>query len=638
MLNRSSPWLLTTLVLGALLLAAAVPATSTSVHPPAPATTVPKLSLAETRHILFYSIPFPGHVNPLLAMGHALVEKGYQVTVSTAAMMEKYIVAHKHPLIEYLPAGDCPAMRNASVIFREAAKLVEFDQSSHYIYNWVHDLHPCLFPPLFEGVKAIQKEALQSNRGRRPVDLIVVDASSPAAVDVANELNIPFVVNNPDLVYLLSPRMIPPVDMIPIMFRENSIHDRGFGMSLIKRAFLPVARAVVSGYIMLDQVARMNRLRALSGLQRPYDPFTMYSGRLIIQNTAIGLEHAQYIPPNIRFVGPCIQPSQAKLSTEDDGWMRAHGEAGPPVVFVSPGTVAPLSKEQLKKLLLGFVEAGVLEHKLRVLWKLDEPQQKDLRLACEEEGIIIPSLTGPATGDKKVTVIPDDALTVTKWVSSQTEILRHPNTAVFLSHCGINSAHETAWIAGGHVMMLCLPMFADQLDMAQRVRDAGLGMFLRKHTFTPTQVAESLASLFVLRKDSVWKKRGYNVRKAVRLAGGLDRAVEILEYAITTYDDKLSGQPPTSLVTAYLTPDTEEAPGKVEIGDFGKGVTGEGATGMQLLTVVDVELSWYQWMGIDVAFVWFVILVFLRFLFCNLCCRCCCKRTFTKSPTKYHKD
>ena len=74
---------------------------------------------------------------------------------------------------------------------------------------------------------------------------------------------------------------------------------------------------------------------------------------------------------------------------------------------------------------------------------------------------------------------------VLEWGPPPLAVLGHPNVAVFVSHCGINSVHES--VRAG-TPIVGLPMFADQRDMAARVADAGIGLWLDKRRFTADQL------------------------------------------------------------------------------------------------------------------------------------------------------
>jgi len=47
------------------------------------------------KHVLFVSIPLPGHVNPLLAQAAELAEQGFTVTVATPDTLRDYILKVK---------------------------------------------------------------------------------------------------------------------------------------------------------------------------------------------------------------------------------------------------------------------------------------------------------------------------------------------------------------------------------------------------------------------------------------------------------------------------------------------------------------------------------------------------------------
>jgi UDP:flavonoid glycosyltransferase YjiC (YdhE family) len=73
-----------------------------------------------------------------------------------------------------------------------------------------------------------------------------------------------------------------------------------------------------------------------------------------------------------------------------------------------------------------------------------------------------------------------------------------------------------------------VPMFADQRDMAVRVADAGIGLWLDKRRFTAEQL--QAAVLRVLLDDS-FRKALPHVQQALLDAGGVRRAADLIERA-----------------------------------------------------------------------------------------------------------
>eukprot|EP00461_Guttulinopsis_vulgaris_P008522 UN08574 len=78
----------------------------------------------------------PGHVFPLLATAEALALRGYTVTVTTLKHLERTVKNHKHPLVHYVPIGECQnAVDDWDKLTREMNSIVEFTESSNKIYE-----------------------------------------------------------------------------------------------------------------------------------------------------------------------------------------------------------------------------------------------------------------------------------------------------------------------------------------------------------------------------------------------------------------------------------------------------------------------------------------------------------------------
>jgi UDP:flavonoid glycosyltransferase YjiC (YdhE family) len=69
-------------------------------------------------------------------------------------------------------------------------------------------------------------------------------------------------------------------------------------------------------------------------------------------------------------------------------------------------------------------------------------------------------------------ISPDPAKILTSTWLPQNDLLGHPNTKVFVSHCGKNGQYEALYHA---VPIVCTPLFGDQPYNAQCVRAKGFG-------------------------------------------------------------------------------------------------------------------------------------------------------------------
>ena len=94
---------------------------------------------------------------------------------------------------------------------------------------------------------------------------------------------------------------------------------------------------------------------------------------------------------------------------------------------------------------------------------------------------------------------------------------------VFISHCGVNSAYESIWLG---TPVICLPFFADQLDIGNQIHHAGVGILLDKSKFTSDQLTSSIYSLLDNRNYLINIKR---VQAQIKLHGGVKRAGNIIE-------------------------------------------------------------------------------------------------------------
>ncbi|XP_064647866.1 UDP-glucuronosyltransferase 2C1-like isoform X2 [Lineus longissimus] len=79
-------------------------------------------------------------------------------------------------------------------------------------------------------------------------------------------------------------------------------------------------------------------------------------------------------------------------------------------------------------------------------------------------------------------------LKIVDWVP-QNDLLAHPNTKVFVTHCGSNGQHEAVYHG---VPMLGLPLCTDQIYNAAKLTPKGLGRHLTLATVTPEELAAAI--------------------------------------------------------------------------------------------------------------------------------------------------
>ncbi|KAG0551183.1 hypothetical protein BDA96_01G401300 [Sorghum bicolor] len=126
-------------------------------------------------------------------------------------------------------------------------------------------------------------------------------------------------------------------------------------------------------------------------------------------------------------------------------WLDAQPEKS--VVFLCFGSRCAHSAEQLRDIAVGLDRSGQ-----RFLWAVRTPP------AGTDDGGGLESLDDTLFPEGFLERTKDRGLVVRSW-APQVEVLRHPSTGAFVTHCGWNSTLEA--ITGG-VPMLCWPFYAEQ--------------------------------------------------------------------------------------------------------------------------------------------------------------------------------
>lgn len=420
---------------------------------------------------MFIAIPALGHIIPLLAQAAELRRRGWDVALASTAEVRAFVEADSRG-VPFIALGTDPngpgALANLQA---RAAARTDFLHGTVDIMRWVNTLWPTMFDGLLRQ--------LRSSRA----DVLVVDLVSTAGMDAADMLGIPFVVNNADLLTAISVNVLPPAPGVPLLFSRKSLARVG----PLDRVLNPPQRWLAAAYFDLTLGRQLNRLRRTRGLV-PRRATRRVAGLLVMTDSAFGLEYSRPLPPLLQMVGPMLDDSD--LAATLPGHLHDWLDDGPPVAFVNFGTFARPGGA-----LTGRIAEAIRDGAFRALWVLrgDHPR--------------LPS---------NVRIEP--------WVASQVAVLQHPNVHAFVSHCGINSAHESLF-AGTPIVGI--PLLADQYDMALRVRDAGVGILLDKQTFSAAELRLQIERVI---HDERFRAPMPSIRAAFRLAGGVSRAADLIEH------------------------------------------------------------------------------------------------------------
>jgi UDP:flavonoid glycosyltransferase YjiC (YdhE family) len=424
-------------------------------------------------YALFTSIPLVGHINPLLRQAEALRRRGWRVALATTSNMAAHVAAEA-PDVAFVDLGSLGAVE-ASLRHDQARASMgrRFDAGTLGIVRGL----TAAWPVMFDGLSA----AIARDRP----DVMVADLFTAAGVCAADAAGIPVVIHNANLLGAMSVKLLPPADHLPLLFSGRSRGEVGAG----QRLFGPVIRAVAATVASLTIGRDLNAQRRRRGLP-PVDIHERLRGRTILVMGAFGLEYERPLPASIVMVGAMLPAAAPPLPDEIERWLTA----GPPVVYCNLGTMAAAPPRQLETMAAAFNA----DPERRVLW------------------VLRPRARWPATAPH---------VRLIEWGPPPQSVLAHANVKAFVTHCGINSVHESIW-AG--TPMIGIPMFADQRDMAARVQDAGAGVRLDKHRFTAGDLGNAVRRVV---SDERFRAAMPALQRALAHAGGADRAAELIAQA-----------------------------------------------------------------------------------------------------------
>ncbi|CAL8116567.1 unnamed protein product [Orchesella dallaii] len=224
----------------------------------------------------------------------------------------------------------------------------------------------------------------------------------------------------------------------------------------------------------------------------PYDLLKDMNGMLI--NTDYALDYPRLLPPTFINVGGMQIRQPKALPREIEDWMNSSGEHG--VVLLTMGFIF---KPQVvpKRLVNAFMEAfSRLPQKFLVKFE------------------------GP------IDFVPPN-VKVLEWIPQQ-DVLAHPKTKVFVTHCGLHGVMEAIYFG---VPMVGMPIFIDQGDALIKMKEKGIAVGINKDTATADEIHSLITEVL---SNSTYKQ---NIEKLSLLMRDvpeppLDRVINFIEYII----------------------------------------------------------------------------------------------------------
>ncbi|DBB07554.1 TPA: hypothetical protein ACH3X3_009010 [Trebouxia sp. C0006] len=226
-------------------------------------------------------------------------------------------------------------------------------------------------------------------------------------------------------------------------------------MTFLQRVQNYLQLTVLRLLVVPSLMAPINNFVKEEGLDYPpYQSGWHYSSASIV----IGdwaLEFPYPLPPNVHMVGPILAEDAKPLPADINAVLDEALTSGHPAVYVSMGTLAMPSEEELLSMVRGL---SALPNP--VLWKLDSQM-----------------LPGNTT---LLSLQLGSNIKIIKW-APQNDILGHPAVGVFLTQGGINSLYEAAYRAKP---IVTIPLIADQEGNAVTAEYHGFGVTTKPSKLT----------------------------------------------------------------------------------------------------------------------------------------------------------
>lgn len=418
---------------------------------------------------MFVSLPLLGHANQMIALAQELVCRGYQVSFAIPDTAREWLT---NTGADFIPWE--PIIEATNEGLYDKTKPV-WQRVSQEPSNWRGER--IMLNRLIDTYVPMYKTLVPIFHKYSP-DLLVIDRAVIPAMDLAQQMNLPYIIQTRFL-----GNFVKTSSKYPRFGTSYSIQ-----MNLWQRClnfFRP--------YWLLPQflptMSKLNQVRSKC-LDRKNlnDPFSQH---LMIVGTAFGIEIPRPLPPFVQMVGPIFPKTVAPLEPSLSKWLE-EGEEGSGVVYIAFGTLATIESWQAKALV-----EGLTDTRFRVLWSLPKSQQH-----------ILPSLPS--------------SFRIEHFVPQQA-VLSHPVVRAFVSHCGMNSINEAlCW----EKPILALPFFGDQHYNAARLVDLGAALKLNKERFDSAEVRRKMDALLSIESYTRVARRMSVVLKST---GGLDKAADIVE-------------------------------------------------------------------------------------------------------------
>ncbi len=415
-----------------------------------------------------------GHLNPVLVMANTLASRGHDVTVA-------------------LGIDDGLSSKYRALVTNAQVKFLRFPTT---VQNITHNINPGRIGLVNLGILVAQYledmfQTLNDTLLSAQYDLVVGDEFMMTALFcIYSRWKVPAVVVGCTMSLFINEQ--PPWPWPGMLQGEVSDNLTFFQrtLSMIEKVFF---KRIFNQIMLGPQYSKLKEFCPSLNLYEVYNAPGVHLPHIV--PTVIGFEYSRTMTPLTEYVGPLISSDPVPLAQDHElsNWLNRK----PPrsVVYISMGSIFRLTQESGK----AFYE-GVMRTKFDLLWSLNNANKW-----------ILDNLT-----------IDSERIFVSSW-TPQFSVLASSAIHCAILHGGYNGLGEALW---NGIPIIGFPQMGEQVLSIGRLYHNKLGLRLNMESITSDAVAEAITAI----DKGNYHTRLNNLQKMFRVAGGVSRAAELMEY------------------------------------------------------------------------------------------------------------
>ncbi|ETL50547.1 hypothetical protein L916_00226 [Phytophthora nicotianae] len=436
-------------------------------------------------YIVLVSIPVLDKVLPLKHLAETLLSRGVRVGFALPENCRQWMSDLEG--LEFISLGNIVGKGRATALDpSELYNLGVYESYANTLRYYASFQRP-MFGALLEDLE-----------DDRP-DLVVVDRYTFAGFDACHRLQLPYVVNDPHLLFDIDS----PPAYIPAPFSNFTMHTT----SVLERCLNSYYRLRFR-LGLVHVYKEINAVRQEYGLKAIDSKHQMHGHSLVLVNSVFGLDEARPMAPQFKMVGLLQSQKLQREREEATGrsrfpaalttWLEAPDHQDKPLIFISFQTDVPLTPEFITTTMNALETVNA-----RLLWKITLQEQAAFDLRSRPRGSVM--FLGDGLDDATVLALaPEIELLVT---------------------AGDFPSMQEALVVG--VPILGLPHSAEQVEGVDAVVRAGAGLRLDGKSFSESSLRDAVDRMLVDEHEH-FKANAEHLGELLKTGGGVERAVDEL--------------------------------------------------------------------------------------------------------------